>query len=193
MNIHPTALFLPLREPALFYPLALWKEEGQSPSPVGFGAYFERKGPFEELSPGGHPIMPNTLPLLSSPLAVLLSASSVCARIAKEMGFSQPSHLKSGALSRGWRYPVATATFWLQIEAGKDTAACCLFFPEGGSHFPHPANFTLFSFFSHIGHYRVLNRVRIFASMSLLILTYNFHFLEYLSAYGFGIKVMVTS
>ena len=60
MNFHPTALFLPLTEPALFHPLAGWKEEGQSPSPVGFGAYLERKGPFEELKPGCHPIMTNT-------------------------------------------------------------------------------------------------------------------------------------
>ena len=44
--------------------------------------------------------MPNTLPLLSSPLAVLLSASSVCARIAKEMGFPLPSSLKYGLMSR---------------------------------------------------------------------------------------------
>ena len=93
LNLHPTALFLPLTEPALFHPLAGWKEEGQSPSPVGYGTDFQRKDPFEELSPGGHPIMPNTLPLLSSSLAVLLSTDNVCARIAKEMGISWPSHL----------------------------------------------------------------------------------------------------
>ena len=44
--------------------------------------------------------MPNTLLLLSSSFAVLLSAGKVCARIAKEMGFSWPSHLKYGALRR---------------------------------------------------------------------------------------------
>ena len=38
------------------------------------------------------------------------------------------------------RSPVVSAAFWLQIEAGKHTTACCLFFPEGASHFP-PANF----------------------------------------------------
>ena len=42
MNLHPTALLLPLTEPALFHPLAGWKEEGKSLFPVGFGAYFER-------------------------------------------------------------------------------------------------------------------------------------------------------
>ena len=44
--------------------------------------------------------MPNTLPMLSSSLAVLLSAGKVCARIAKEMDFSSPSHLKCGGLCR---------------------------------------------------------------------------------------------
>ena len=103
MNIQPTALFLPLTEPAWFYPLAGWNEGGQHTSPVGFGAYFERKGPYEELSPGGHPILPNTLLLLSSSLAALLSAGNVCAKIAEEMGFSQLSHLKFWALSRAGR------------------------------------------------------------------------------------------
>ena len=28
-----------------------------------------------------------------------------------------------------------------QIEAGKHTAACCLYFPDGGSLFLHPVNF----------------------------------------------------
>ena len=105
-NIHPTALFLPLTEPGLFHPLAGWKEEGLRPSPVGFGAYFERKGPFEELSPGGHPIMPNTLPLLSSSLVVVLSTSKVCARIAKETGISRPCYLQFGELIRAGRLPL---------------------------------------------------------------------------------------
>ena len=90
MNIDPTALFLPLTEPALLHPLAGWKEEGQSPSPVGFGAYFERNGLFELLSPGWHPMMPKILLLYSSSLAVLLSAGSVCVRIANETGFHGP-------------------------------------------------------------------------------------------------------
>ena len=81
MNIHPTALLLRFSEQSLFHPMAGWKEEGQSPSAVGLGAYIDRKGPFEVLSPGDHTIMPSTLPLLSASLAVLLSASNVCARI----------------------------------------------------------------------------------------------------------------
>ena len=40
-----------------------------------------------------------------------------------------------------WRTPVVSANFLLQMEAGKHTTACCLFFPEGGSLFPHPVNF----------------------------------------------------
>ena len=44
--------------------------------------------------------MPKTLLLLSSSLAVLLSAGNVCARIVMEMGFSRPYHLKFGVLSR---------------------------------------------------------------------------------------------
>ena len=87
LNIHPAALFLPLTEPGLFHTLAGRKEEEQSPSPVGFGTNFERKDPFEEPRPGEHPIMTNTFLLLSSSLAVLLSARKVCARIAKETGF----------------------------------------------------------------------------------------------------------
>ena len=42
---------------------------------------------------------------------------------------------------QSWRSPVVSATFFLQIEAGKHTAACCLFFLEGGSHFRHLENF----------------------------------------------------
>ena len=100
LNIHPTALFIPLTRLALFHPLAVWKEDRQSPYPVGLGAYFEKKGPFEELSPGGHPIMTNTLPLLASSLAILLSAGNVCARVAKETGLSWPCHWNFGPLSR---------------------------------------------------------------------------------------------
>ena len=37
--------------------------------------------------------------------------------------------------------PVVSANFWLPRDAEKYTAACCLFFPEGGLLFPHPANF----------------------------------------------------
>ena len=44
--------------------------------------------------------MPNTLPLLSSPLAVLVSAGSVCARIAKQTGFPLLSPLKYVLMSR---------------------------------------------------------------------------------------------
>ena len=44
--------------------------------------------------------MPNTVPLLFSSVAVLLSAGNVCARIAEEMEFSWPTHLKFGVLSR---------------------------------------------------------------------------------------------
>ena len=106
MNLYPTALLLPFPEQALFHQLAGGKEEGQSPSAVGLGAYFKRKGPFEELSPGGHPSVPKTLPLLSSSLAVLLSAGNVCARIAMEMGFSRPYHLKFGVLSRAGGLPL---------------------------------------------------------------------------------------
>ena len=106
LNLYPTALFLPLTEPALFHPLAGWKEEGQSPFPVVFGAYFEKKGPFEQLSPGGYRITLKTLLLLSSSLAVLLSAGKVCTVIAKETGFSQPTHLKFGALIRAGGLPV---------------------------------------------------------------------------------------
>ena len=89
----PNCSFPTSTEPALFHPLAGWKEERQSPSPVGYGTDFQRKLSFEELSPGGHPIMPNTHPLLSSSFAVLLSTDNVCARIAKETGISRPSHL----------------------------------------------------------------------------------------------------
>ena len=83
MNIHTIALFLPFTEPSWFHPMGGWKEERQSPSLVGFGSYFERKGPFEELILKGHPLMQNTFSLLSS-LAVLLSAGDGCARISKE-------------------------------------------------------------------------------------------------------------
>ena len=141
LNLHPTALFLPLTEPALFHPLAGWKEEGQSPSPVGFGAYSKRKDPFEELSPGGHPIMPNTLLLLSSTLAGLLSAGKVCARIPKEVGFSRQSHLKCGALSRAGCLPVYQEPSGFKEKLASTRVTCCLFFPEGGLHFPYPANF----------------------------------------------------
>ena len=106
LNLHPTALFLPLTEPALFHPLAGWKEEGQSPFPVVFGAYFEKKGPFEQLSPGGYPITPKTLLLLSSSLAVLLSTGKVCARIAKETGISRSCYLQFGELIRAGRLPL---------------------------------------------------------------------------------------
>ena len=58
LKIHLISLFIPLREPALFHLLAVWKEEGQSPSTEGLGAYLERKGPFEELIPARHPVMP---------------------------------------------------------------------------------------------------------------------------------------
>ena len=50
--------------------------------------------------------MPNTLPLLSSSLAVLLSAGNVCARIAEETGFSRPSQLKFVVLSRAGDLPL---------------------------------------------------------------------------------------
>ena len=99
MNIHTIALFLPFTEPAWFHPMAGWKEEGQSPSLVGFGSYFERKGPFEELILKVHPLMPNTFSLLSSSLAVLLLPGNGCARISKETSVSRYSLLKSGALS----------------------------------------------------------------------------------------------
>ena len=68
------------------------ERQGQSRYPKVLVAYIERKGPFEELSHGRSQIMPYTLLLLASLLAVLLSARDVCVRIAKEMGFSQPSH-----------------------------------------------------------------------------------------------------
>ena len=42
---------------------------------------------------------------------------------------------------QNWRSPVVSVNLFLQIEAGKLFAACCLFFPEGGLLFPHPANF----------------------------------------------------
>ena len=58
LKIHLISLFIPLTEPALFHLLVVWKEEGQSPSTEGLGAYLERKGPFEELIPGRHPVMP---------------------------------------------------------------------------------------------------------------------------------------
>ena len=58
LKIHLISLFIPLTEPALFHLLAVWKEEGQSPSTEGLGAYLERKGPFEELIPERHPVMP---------------------------------------------------------------------------------------------------------------------------------------
>ena len=87
LNLHPTALSLPLKEPALFHPFVGWKEEVQGRSPVGFGAYIEGKGPFEELIPGGHPIMPKTLLLLSSSLAVLFSAG--CGKPRSVLGFQR--------------------------------------------------------------------------------------------------------
>ena len=45
LKICPLALFVPLTELALLHPLAVWREEGPTPSPRGHGAYFERKGP----------------------------------------------------------------------------------------------------------------------------------------------------
>ena len=106
VNIHTTAFFLSPKEPAFIQPFSGWKAEGQSPTPVGYRAYFEKKGPFKELSPGGHPIMPNTLLLLSSSLAVLLSTSNVCAMISRETGISWPFHLKLGPLSRAGGLPL---------------------------------------------------------------------------------------
>ena len=37
-----------------------------------------------------------------------------------------------------WRSPIGSATFLLQVEAGKHTTTCYLFVPEGGLLFPHP-------------------------------------------------------
>ena len=96
----PNDSFPTCHRASLVPPFAGWKKEGQSPSPVVFGAHIERKGTFEEVSPGEQTIMPNTLPPLSSSLSILLSVGNVCIRIAKETGFSLPSHLKFGALSR---------------------------------------------------------------------------------------------
>ena len=48
--------------------------------------------------------------------------------------------LEIRATEQSWRSPVVSATFWLQREAGKHTAICCLFVPEGGSLFQHPVN-----------------------------------------------------
>ena len=42
---------------------------------------------------------------------------------------------------QNWKSPVLSVNLFLQIQADKHTAGCCLFFPEGGSLFPHPANF----------------------------------------------------
>ena len=81
--------------------------------------------------------MPNTLPLLYSSLAVLLSAGNVCSRISEETGGLRPSDLNFGSRRRAG----VSANFLLQIVAGKLTAACCLFFSEGGVLFPHPADF----------------------------------------------------
>ena len=50
--------------------------------------------------------MPNTLLLLSSSLAVLLSTSNVCAMISRETGISWSSHLKLGPLSRAGGFPL---------------------------------------------------------------------------------------
>ena len=52
---------------------------------------------------------------------------------------AQPQELRSP--EHNWRSPVESANLLLQTEAGKHTVAYCLFFPEGGSLFPHPANF----------------------------------------------------
>ena len=45
LKIHPIALFLALTELALLHPLAVWRDEGPTPSPRGHGADFDRKGP----------------------------------------------------------------------------------------------------------------------------------------------------
>ena len=51
---------------------------------------------------------------------------------------AQPLELWSSEQS--WR-SVESVNLLLQTEAGRHTVACCLFFPEGGSLFLHPANF----------------------------------------------------
>ena len=49
--------------------------------------------------------------------------------------------LELQSYEHSWKAPVLSVTLLSQIEAGKHTTACCLFFPEGGSLFPHLANF----------------------------------------------------
>ena len=110
LNIHPVALFGCLTELDLLHPLAVCKEEGQSPSPEGLVAYIDRKGPFEELSLGRHPVMPNTLLQLASSLAVLLSAWNVFPRIAKGMGDTRPSLRNFSPLSTTGGLPLNQRT-----------------------------------------------------------------------------------
>ena len=110
LDIHPIALFGHLTELDLLHPLALCKEGGQSPSPEGLVAYIERKGPFEELSPGRHQVMPYTLLLLASSLAVLLSACNVFPRITKGMRDTWPSLRNFGPLSTTGGLPLNQRT-----------------------------------------------------------------------------------
>ena len=139
MNIHTTVLCLPLTEPALLHSLAGWREEEQSPSPVGFRAYFERKGPFEKLSPGGHSI-------IQTHSCCFLPHWQYCSHLAMyvvwlqvKLDFHCLSHEIWGA-EQSRRSPVGSATFSRPIVTGKHTAACCQFFPEGRSRFPHSVN-----------------------------------------------------
>ena len=134
MNIHTTVLCLPLTEPALFHPLEGWREEGQSPAPVGFGAYFEER-PFWRAKPRRALNLSNTLLLLSSSLAVLLSSGNVCGMIARETGFSWPSEWNLGCWAEQVS-PIVSATFLRLIVCSKHTTDCYLFFPEGRSRFP---------------------------------------------------------
>ena len=141
LNIHPTALFIPLTRLALFHPLAVWKEDRQSPYPVGLGAYFEKKGPFEELSPGGHPIMTNTLPAACFVIGNTALIWECLCKGCKGNGTFMALSLELRSSEQIWRSPVVSANLLLQMEAGKHTAACCLFFPEGDSLFLHRVNF----------------------------------------------------
>ena len=141
MNIPTTAPFLTLTEPALFHQLAGWKEETQRPSPVGFGAYVERKGPVEELSPRRTPNhAKHTSAAFFIICSIALSRQGLC-QDCKGNGIFMALSLEMWGAEQSWRSPGVSATLWLQREAGKHSTACCLFVPEGGSHFSHLVNF----------------------------------------------------
>ena len=114
--------------------------EGRGPNPLLKGTWGLLREERTHEGARRHPVMSNTVLLLASSWAVLLSARNVFARMATGRGDTQPCPWNFGPLSRTGGLQLYKRTCSFQIQACKHTPGDCLFFPEGGVLSPHPAN-----------------------------------------------------